>query len=738
MKYKLISKNKTISKLFIYLDKNNVTIQWLLAIIFCLSFNAVAQTSKDEDKKNRIEQITVTARLVKESKNDIPFTVNIIDGKKLIDDRETTLEKALNDSVGVQVISNMGASKFIRIRGVGSVLPLSKDDSSVSINVDGLPQSVSNATSNLLDIESVEVLKGPQGTLFGRNSEAGAINIISKRPTSYFETGFRTEYGQDKQTLTEGMISGPFNDVLSGRLAFRYDEANSILKNRNDNKTVNTPRNKIAKGSLLWQMSDITSILFRTELEEITGIDDMYMMRPYSHHPKIDIPKNSDKTEKKNYRFNLKIEHEFKNSMLTYLSGYSHTKLDSNYPIYEGNLFDHLSHVRPPSHWAFLTNENILNQEIRISSKPESSIFWLAGINYYNNHRQRDTHDVIDVYYPTSGMNAYIKRKFKTNNVGIFGEITYPITEKLKLTTGIRQSHEQKDYDAKWYANKIYIANAPQKPKFAKDKQKITDNYTTGRLALSYQLYKNNNLYGIYSRGYKTGGFNDEGLDFATRNHSDPAYKASYVNAYEIGLKLANDDNSLGLNTALFYNNTKREHLTAYNPATFVSIVENYHTRSYGAELEGYWQAPLNLEFRGTLSYTNAKIVGTPSVSLAKVDKNNYVPETSKWNASISIQHYFLLNNSGWSIESRISDRYVGSRQADVQNSFGLKAYNKLDARIAIKNENIEFYVWGDNLLNKRYDLWAYYMPGSHGGPDATIGSPSRGRTLGIGFSYIY
>ena len=94
---------------------------------------------------------------------------------------------------------------------------------------------------------------------------------------------------------------------------------------------------------------------------------------------------------------------------------------------------------------------------------------------------------------------------------------------------------------------------------------------------------------------------------------------------------------------------------------------------------------------------------------------------------------------SGISLETQITDRYIGSRQADVQNKFGLKAYNKLDARIAVKTENAEFYVWGDNLLNKSYDLWGYHIPAlSHDGPDATIGSPGRGRTLGVGFIYNY
>lgn len=739
MKYKLTSINTLTLSQFKANQRKALTPWLLIASAFGLSGNSVAETLPEADEAIQLEQLTVTARHVEESAKDIPFTINVINDKKLAEHRETNLEKALNDTVGVQVITNMGGAKSIRMRGVGSITPLSGDDSSVSINVDGMPQSISNTTLNLLDVERVEVLKGPQGTLFGRNSEAGAINIISKKPTNYLEAGFRTELGQAHQKLTEGVLSGPLNDTLSGRLAVRYDEADSIYHNRYDNKPVSILRNKMARGSLSWQPSELTSVLFITEIESAMGMDDMYMMRPYGHHPKINIANSSDKANKNIYRYNLTIEHELAHSLFTAITGYSYTYHNTQAPIYEGDTYLYKKHLSPPSNWSFLTKENLFNQEFRFSSKPEDVFFWVAGLNYYTNHRHRETYDVIDnVINPNNAMNANIRRKFKTDNIGVFGETTYPITDKLKVTAGMRQSYEKKNYQAKWQANSFYQSDK-SRPSLAFDKQTITDHYTTGRLGLNYLVNDFTNLYALYSRGYKTGGFNDEGTEFATTGMSDQAYKSAYVNAYEVGIKLENDTSTVGLNTALFYTDTKREHLMGYNPATFVSVVENYNTRSFGAELDGFWKTPWHIELIGGLGYTNAKIVDTPKQSSGEVKKNNEVPDTAKWNTNLTLLHSTPLNIAGLSLETRITNRYIGARKADVQNNFGLKPYNKLDARIAIKSSKAELYVWGDNLLNKSYDLWGWYLPPETiGEPDVTIGSPGRGITLGVGFNYNY
>lgn len=684
------------------------------------------------------EVITVTARLVDESIEEIPFTVNAISGYDAVTSRQNTLEDALQDTVGVDVVSNMGASKSVRMRGVGALQSVSGDDSSVIISIDGLPQSINNATLNIMDVEQIEVLKGPQGTLFGRNSEAGAINITTKKPTPYFEGSLRGEAGKEGQYLTEGMISGPFSDLLSGRLAVRYNEADTIVHNSNDGKPIGTLRDKMARGSLLWQAGDDTSVFFSGSHEESDGQDTMYVMRPYNGNNEIDIPIDSNQFDKKIDRFLLKLEHQMENAVFTATSGYSYSKLDASSPIYEGNLYDYLVGMRPDSHWAYSIKENLFNQELRLSSTEGADIFWVTGVNYFTSDRKRKTYDVYDPFYPTNPLNADIHRKFDTDNFAVFGEMTYPIFDDLRLTTGLRQSWEKKKYKATWQAN----PSNPSPIRYATDDQELSDNYLTGRVALSYTLADNTDVYGIYSRGYKTGGFNDEGTDFSM-GVSDARYDAAKVNSYEAGIKAKNDEGSLGANLAYFYNDTKNEHLLAYNPITFVAIVENYDTRSQGVELDAFWQVSPNLRISAGGGYTHAEIVGSPEMNNAEVKSGNKVPDTPKWSASVSLSHSLPLG-SFWGLSSphlqtKITNRYIGTRPADPQNRIKLGAYNKLDARIGVSTANAEVYLWGDNLLDEKYDLWGYYMPAMFpGGPDATIGTPGRGRTFGAGFAYYF
>lgn len=698
-----------------------------------------AEAAKTEETAT-LGTVTVTARRAEELARDVPFSVSTISGDEAEARRLHSLEDALRQTPGVDYVVNSGAGNTtLRIRGVGSLQKVSGDDSSVVINVDGLPLSAANAGLNILDVDRVEILKGPQGTLFGRNSEAGAVNVVTRRPTRWFEGYARGELGQDHHRLLEGAIGGPLTDTVSARLALRSSSIDSVRTNVRDRKQLNEPREDIVRGSLLWEPTARTRLFLTAGHEEQKNRDvTIYGLHPYGRRAWVDVPRGGESSRREGQRYTAELTHELDNSVLTVLSGYADTKGDFLSSVYEGRTYRQLLGFHPDARWRVPWMERTHNQELRLSSRPGASLFWVAGLNLHRAERSKDNRDAYDNFYPANPYNADIHRKFKTDAQAIFGELTFPFQEKTKLTVGARYTWEKKDYTARWLAN----ADNPSPIREARDTRDLQDDYLTGRVALSHALTEQLNLYGVYARGYKAGGFNDEGTNF-TAGLIDPAYAPATIDSIEAGLKFESADRRVGLNTALFFNRVKDDHLLAYDVQSFAALTENYDTDSKGLEVEGVWHAGGGVTISGGLAYIDARIRGARIGSTSGVSSGNGVPEVPRWSASLSIAYRTTLKEflgmQSPILHTQLSSRHVGTRPADPQNTFDLKAYTKLDLRMGIQHRGTEMYFWADNLLNAQYDLYGYYIPPYvPGGSDARIGAPGRGRSMGVGITTMF
>ncbi|WP_077299754.1 TonB-dependent receptor [Aquaspirillum sp. LM1] len=698
---------------------------------------ASAKSAKKDEVT--LEAVTVNARRASELAKDVPFSVSVVSGEEGESRRLLSLEDMLRQTPGVDVVVNMGMSNTsLRLRGVGALQKVSGDDSSVVINVDGLPQSPSNASLNVLDAERVEVLKGPQGTLFGRNSEAGAVNIVTRKPTDWLEGYVRAELGQDHQHLVEGVISGPLTDTLSARLALRQSGIDNVLTNAQNGKPLNKLREVAMRGALRWQPSARTQLLLSAGEETIHNRDNVYTLRPYGEPAQISIPPGAMSNRRQVARYTAELSHEFDAFTLTALSGFADTDHRYTDAIYEGRTYQQLVGFLPDGSWSIRGKEKLYNQEIRLGSKPGEKVFWVAGVNLFHNDRSMERYQSYDTFYPANPYHADSTRQFETDTQAVFGEMTVPLGSAFKLTSGLRYTWEKKSTDANWTAK----PDNPNPIRTARDSQSLSDSYLTGRLALSYALTPQVNLYGVYARGYKTGGFNDEGTNY-TNGLADLPYKAATVDSYETGFKFESADRRLALNGALFFNKVKDDHLLAYDVATFAANTENYDTNSRGLELEGVWKPVKGWSLSAGVAYTDARISNGAAGRMGNVAKDNRVPEVPKWSGVLSISHEQALPGlpllKSPVLHTKLSNRFVGSRPADPQNTFSLGAYSKLDLRVGLQSGNTEFYLWADNLLDKRYDLYGYYIaPYMPDGSGAQIGSPGRGRAVGIGMNMAF
>ncbi len=696
------------------------------------------------DAPKTLESVVVRARLADEAAREVPFTVNVVSGQDMEERGLRSVDEALWQIPGVEMNSNGGDSwnANVRIRGVGALQKVSGEDASVGLAVDGQPLMIGNISSMGFDLERIEVLKGPQGTLLGNNSEAGAINVITAKPTRHFEGYVRSELGTGQQRMAEGAVSGPLSETLSARLAMRGLASDHWVHDYHTGGPISQPRDTGVRGTLLWQPLATTRLTLTAQHDSLRGHPNVYALRPYGDPPVLDRGTIDWIGDHRSVdRVGATLEHDLGFALLTSVTGY--VKADTwmmNIP-YEGHQYRRLIGMAPEDGGYFVmrNGEETTSQELRLSSQPGDRVFWVAGLNWLRHQRDVDMpFGAFDHFYPTNYTNGTMLRRLESTSRAVFGEATFPVAERLKLTTGLRHTWDRKRQRASWQA----VPGNDGPIRYAEDDDALRDHYTTGRLGLGWALDAQTNLYAMASRGYKSGGYNDYGTN-VTLGGRDAPYAAARVNALEIGAKHESADGRFGLNAALFESRGKGDHMLFFDVMTFGMYAENVDTRSRGLELSGFWKPAAGLTLDAALAYTDAKITGVAATSTSGAAAGNRVPDSPKWSGSIGVQYRMPLGGfMGWQSpawSTRIAARFASSRAGDPQNQFTLPGYHQIDLRTGVSGGKTELYLWVKNLTDKRYDSFGYYYPAMvEGGPDAVMGLPVRGRTVGVGFAYYF
>ncbi|WCM94114.1 TonB-dependent receptor [Acidovorax sp. NCPPB 2350] len=658
--------------------------------------------------------VTVTARRAQEFAKDIPFGIGVIGGEELEARRQPTLEEALRSTPGVNVWSDGSPhSANVLIRGTGSINPVSTDDGAVALSIDGVPMSMRNMSLGTLDVERVEILKGPQGTLFGSNSRAGAINVITNKPTRTLEGHVRGEIGQDNQHLEEAVISGPLSQSLSGRVAIRNSGSDHWVDNARTGGPLSKPRSLMFRGSLLWEDGPGTNALFVAEREEARRSPGLVVLRPYGDPPSMDVtPGLFDHNAKTVERYSVTFNHDLPVGRITSVTGY--TKFDTDFVGgYDARAMQAMFGMPVENMQRSMMDGHTVSQDLRWSSLPGTSVFWVAGLNLSRAERTFD-----QIYL---SRNFGIDRRYETDSHALYGEVTWPLTDRLKLTGGLRHTWDRKTYDA------TYGGTVP-------DGRRLRDDYSTGRVALSWALTPETNLYGAWSRGYESGGIGD----YPTQVADSVPYKPASSNAIEAGFKTESANRRFALSGALFATRVKDDHLLGFDAVTLATSTVNADTESRGAELQGVWRLGNGFSLSGGVSYIDAEITSNVSgVSGGDIRKGNRSPDVPKWSGSLGVAYTQRLSAfmgmPSPVLNTRLDYQYVGTRAADPQNHFNLGKYQKVDLRIGVASGGTEVYVYGSNLLDKRYDLYGFAPSAA-----AYVGAPARGRTLGVGFRHDF
>ncbi|MBW7835062.1 MAG: TonB-dependent receptor [Sphingomonadales bacterium] len=658
------------------------------------------------------------------------------------------------------VVSNNASYAQLYIRGVGSNNVFIGSDPSVTVHIDGVylarPLMV---FTDFLDIERVEVLRGPQGTLYGRNSAGGTINIISRQPSNDLRMSLAGEYGNyDKRKLT-GSVSGPLvdNRVMAG-ISILKNDRDGYVDNVNPDTTADKLNNEDSfaiRGMLKFIPSESVEVLISGDYFEsedygnqkkplhvdgfgnpvvipIPGFSPTIISDPWTVSIPGDYPSYNDMTTKGvSGKLTAHLSPEV---TLTSLTAYR--KLDFK-AIVDSDATD-VAAIGP---FNPADKQDQFSQELQLTGNT-GSLEWLAGLYYFT----EESDFLATAEAPFFGLifSGFMTTDFlsvndvtgKTDAYAAYVQGSYAVNEKLSLTAGIRYSHEKKSIDA---SASIFLDGFELPIGFTNQDKDSWDGWTP-KFGLDYKVNDDVMLYASITRGFKSGGFN-----FSA---DQPSFDPEFLWAYEIGIKSDLADKRLRANASAFYYDYTDLQVQGFKDLSDsggvagVILTNAANATVKGFELEVTALPVPQFMLSASVAYLDATydefITARSAMPTVPVDvSGNVLNNSPKWAFNISAQYDVTLGDKGtlsfragykWQddvfFNSQFNDPLMG------QKSFGL-----LDARIGYisPDKRWEVSVFGNNLTDK-----AYYTDMADYSPLGLIGHITPPRTYGIKLAYRY
>jgi iron complex outermembrane receptor protein len=652
---------------------------------------ASAPAAAASDAATGLQTVIVTAERHSQDMQKTALSVVAIPGEELSEQGLSTSSEALKSIANVEV---QGAAKgtTISIRGLGSDLPPGIGENAVSTNYDGV-YNVRNeqGTVGYFDLARLEVLRGPQGTLYGRNATGGVVNVISNDPVlGKTEGHLSLEAGSYNLLRGEAAINVPISDTLALRAAVAAINRDGFLSNGHDDLNAQAARLK-----LLYKPAAGDTILFGVEKVKEGGKGPG--ASDAANWPS-DPLKTSDPSEGSQTYHSTKTwlqgDFDLGGATLTVIPSYSHGEGET-VGYFGGNGSD----SQDPK------DITQYSGEVRLAGNAKGPLQWQFGAYYYN------------MFQWTSGIgltapyNTSFTKGWATSKAA-FGQVTYALTDSLRLVGGIRETH-----DWKRGVNGGFFNNDADK----------SWQHADYRGSIEYDLAKDVMLYGTVATGYRPGGFN---------NQDGSPYKPETLTSYEAGVKSRFWDNQVEVNADVFdytYKNyqTVDFYIDTASNAPIFSYYNVPHQRISGIELESQALLTLHDKVNASIAYLDGKFGAgfaphvdgpfSPGVDLS----GSPLPHSPKGTAKVGYQHYFDLPNDG-RITARIDGRYTSGQYVSLSESdVSLqKAYTTGDASLVYNSPNDKWSLTAYcKNLNNKITKTAYFVG---------YLTPSDPRTFGV------
>ncbi|MFH6944088.1 TonB-dependent receptor [Flavobacterium sp. FlaQc-50] len=749
------------------------------------------------NEENKLIEVVVSSRRRIEKVQDVPIAISVITGKQAEQTGAFNVNRIKELVPSVQLYSSNPRNTGINIRSLGSPFGLTNDgiDPGVGFYVDGVYYARPAATTlDFIDVEQIEVLRGPQGSLFGKNTTSGAFNITTRKPSFTSGADFEVSYGNFAFLQAKASITGALSQKIAGRLSFSGTQRDGLIDNVATGRATNTLNNQGIRGQLLYTPTANTNITLAADIttqrpdgyaQVVAGVAPT-QRAPYRQFNAIIADLNYQLPSQN--AFDRRIDHDTPWRSGQDLGGIS---LNVDTKIGGGTLTSTTAwrfwNWDPSNDRDFTglqvlaksqnpTRQTQFTQEIRYAGQLSSKLSGVVGVFFIDqtsktngteesgNAQWRFSQSSTSPLWKTPGLfegyGIKTDARIRSSSAAVFGQLDWAVTEKLHVLPGLRYNFDKKDAD---YTRTTYGGLQTTDPALlALKKQVYSDQAFTsntddtdfsGNITVSYKATDKINAYATFAKSYKPVGVNVAGLP--TNSAGQPllnlaVIKPEEVNHYEVGVKTSPFKNSI-FNVTFF--NTDIRNFQTNVQAAELGVNRGYlanadKVRVRGVELDASFVVNQNLTINGAATYTDGKYVKFTNAPLPleetgapvayKDVSGTDLPGASRWAGSLGGElsdNAKFFGNAGkvfLALDSYARSEFSSSPSASKY--LVVQGYAIFNARLGFRaTDGLSVHFWGRNLLNKDYYEQLLPAGGNTGQYAGVLGDQ---RTYGITLKY--
>jgi len=673
--------------------------------------NSAEAEPQQGDEDLFLDEIVVSAQKREENLQEVPIAITAYSDLQI---EEAGIESA-EDLLGMTANITIGNSftvgnSFVTVRGISQI---NNSDPPVAIVIDGVYQAnQKQLNQELFDVERIEVLKGPQGSLYGRNSLGGAINIVTRKPTSDLNGWLQVGTGSSDAIRLAGSVSGALSEKVRARVAASTRENDGRVRNVFVDRLADPYEDTTIRARLDASPSDRLSVDFRFQTSDTDGGAVLYSLLPTDGGAqRFDIRPDENIlgfSERSVDEFTFKLDYLKDGWSITSISAFTDLQ-----ETYRGDL-DFSNSVRFPAAFPLGQGQDLdvsyLSQEIRVASADDADVRWLAGAYYLETERELTTIPFFDADGTIEGFVPlfFIGEDNDNTAYAVFGQVDFQLADHFSASVGVRYDEDDRD--------QTDTINGGDRSRSFDD--------TQPRLTISYSKDPDLLLYATAARGFRSGGFNAPPID-------PDFFRKETSQSFEIGFKSTLADNRVRLNGAAYLNQVDNFQFFRIDVLTASQIIDNINE----VEMTG---VELDLTARLAQGFDVFASAGFNDASIEDFDGSgrflgNQSPNNVKSTINLGAQ-YSVAVRQGLLLSLHANAELRGKQYWFADNLDVTDEVEFFNARIGLEAERWSVTAWGKNITDEEF--WAEYFDAFWGGIPSgmDLGHLGRRSTFGVDF----